>query len=540
MKYLSVMFLSFFSLIFAEVPINWGSSQTISTPTTEHADSCNVAGDSSGNFIMTWSQEVGGTNYYIKASYSSDSGATWSAPANISGIDCRYNGNVVMDESGNAIAIWAYTGGSYDRVQVSYSSDYGANWSAPQTLSADGQNASSYSVVMDETGHGIIIWRRSDGSNRRIQETHTSDYGANWSAPITLSPSEQTATTPQIVMDITGHAIIIWSNSTAGYVQEVYTSDYAANWSSVSNLAEISIFPFAYICMDRSGHAIFSFTYGDDVQNFVTKSSVSSDYGATWSAASTVSSYARANPVTEGMFTGSGAGNAVLFFTVYSATFSSADLYSVRSSDYGATWSTPLLIYFTSSSTDDFNIILNVGSNDALVSWKEEEGVGYATVKATNTSDYGVNWSSVQTISPVQHDLGSLTTYIYGTGNNIKTIAAWKGEVTGVPSVVQYITGTQATKTSTLNITSSEQQKRSFPWEVDLVNQISWSPPTVGDPVYYKIYADSAKTILLETFGADDFSYENHRRKKGTSNSYWLTWTDLEGYESTPVEVTLP
>ncbi|MHA2429106.1 MAG: hypothetical protein ACXADB_13885, partial [Candidatus Hermodarchaeia archaeon] len=48
-------------------------------------------------------------------------------------------------------------------------------WNQPAiNLSEAGQDALRPQVAMDETGHAVAVWRRSNGSNYIIQESHSS------------------------------------------------------------------------------------------------------------------------------------------------------------------------------------------------------------------------------------------------------------------------------------------------------------------------------------------------------------------------------
>ena len=67
---------------------------------------------------------------------------------------------------------------------------------------------------MDNSGHAIVVWGKFNGSNFIVQERHSSDYGASWSAtPATatnLSENGENAYIDQIVMDNSGNAILIY------------------------------------------------------------------------------------------------------------------------------------------------------------------------------------------------------------------------------------------------------------------------------------------------------------------------------------------
>ncbi len=251
-----------------------------------------VTMDETGNAVAVW-YRYDGSNYIVQESHSSDYGATWSAASDLSvaGQDAD-SPQVTMDETGHAVAVWYRDDGSKNYiVQESHSSDYGATWSAASDLSAAGQFAYNPQVTMDETGNAVAVWRRYDGSNNIVQESHSSDYGATWSAASDLSAAGQNAASPQVTMDETGNAVAVWRryDGSKNIVQESHSSDYGATWSAASDLSVAGQTAYGpQVTMDETGNAVAVWYRYDGSKNLVQESH-SSDYGATWSAASDLS-----------------------------------------------------------------------------------------------------------------------------------------------------------------------------------------------------------------------------------------------------------
>lgn len=110
----------------------------------------------------------------------------WSAPVNISA--ARQNAQtprVAVDGSGRATAVWDRSDGSNSIVQVS-SSLNGAAWSTPVDVSAAGHNACLPQIIVDGSGLATVVWERFDGTNYIVQGS-TSLNGAAWSTPVNLS-----------------------------------------------------------------------------------------------------------------------------------------------------------------------------------------------------------------------------------------------------------------------------------------------------------------------------------------------------------------
>ena len=81
-----------------------------------------------------------------------------------------------------------------------------------QTLSGQGQNASSPQVAVDTDGDAVFTWLRSDGANQRVQARARSAAGV-LSAVQTLSGPGQNALGPQVAVDADGDAVFTWRRS---------------------------------------------------------------------------------------------------------------------------------------------------------------------------------------------------------------------------------------------------------------------------------------------------------------------------------------
>ena len=179
----------------------WSGPVPIST-----GDSSTIATDANGNVIVTWNDELG-----VLASRSTDSGLTWSAPVPISlvGQNTLGNGNVTIDGSGRAFAMYLFFDGSLDTIlSVSTSTDSGLTWSTPVEVSEAGESAFSPSLSIDATGRAIVIWEGTTGPAAGIIRSSTStDGGITWSDPIAVA---ETRGTTRLTHDANSRALAIW------------------------------------------------------------------------------------------------------------------------------------------------------------------------------------------------------------------------------------------------------------------------------------------------------------------------------------------
>jgi hypothetical protein len=87
-----------------------------------------------------------------------------------------------------------------------------AEFGDPVTLSRAGESAVTPQVAVDATGDALVVWARSDGTDIRIQARARSAAGVL--GPIeTLSRAGQDALEPQVGIDADGNALVVWTQS---------------------------------------------------------------------------------------------------------------------------------------------------------------------------------------------------------------------------------------------------------------------------------------------------------------------------------------
>jgi hypothetical protein len=155
-----------------------------------------------------------GSNDIIQTSSSTDGGATWSSVVDLSatGQDA-YDSQIAAAPNNTLTAIWYRSDGSNDIIQTSSSTDGGATWSTPVNLSAAGESAYTPQIAAAPNNTLTAIWYRSDGSNDIIQTSSSTDGGATWSTPVNLSAAGESAYTPQIVAAPNNTLTAIWYRS---------------------------------------------------------------------------------------------------------------------------------------------------------------------------------------------------------------------------------------------------------------------------------------------------------------------------------------
>ncbi|NGX33423.1 MAG: hypothetical protein K1060chlam4_01490, partial [Candidatus Anoxychlamydiales bacterium] len=394
------------------------------------------------------------SNDIIQVTSSSDYGANWNTPIDLSDIGqnattpCFANGSTEK----NVYAAWVRSNGTNDIVQFSSSLNFAQNWISPQDLSATGQNASNPHMITNFIGdHVYSIWTRSNGINNIIQFSRSSDFGQTFSNPVDLSDVGQSAATPQIATNINENCVCaIWtrSNGTNDIIQFKHSPDYGANWNSTLDLSETgenarnpriitngsSI--YAIWARQESGNYRAQFrkstdsgdTFSDvidlspsgfDVKNsrIVTSNDakyiyvswytfdgmftdvhvvISNDSGDVFSGAHGLNKYGENCQDTD--ITTDNIGKNT--YVVWTRSNGYYDIVQIgKSSDYGATW-TPygMDLSLTDESAKNPRVATNQSGKEVYVSWARSDGTK-DVIQEVHSTDYGVTFSVPKVVS---------------------------------------------------------------------------------------------------------------------------------------------
>jgi hypothetical protein len=232
----------------------WSAPQNLSAPGGD-AEGPEVAFDSAGNAVVVW-ERFNGTNYLIQAS-TRPAGGGWSLPDDLSlpGQDAA-NAQVALDPSGNAIVVWERTEGPVVRVQTAVRPIGGA-WSAPQDLSAPGEDARAPQVAFDGYGNATAIWSGSNGAHYVIRAAER-PFGGGWSAAEDLSAAGHSVDFPQLAVDPLGDAIAVWRRSDDGSNGSVQAAVRPAGggWGAVRDLSTAAQVFDPDVAVDSAGNAV--------------------------------------------------------------------------------------------------------------------------------------------------------------------------------------------------------------------------------------------------------------------------------------------
>ena len=359
-----------------------------------------VGVDAAGNIYAVWEDDAA-NNSNILFSRSTDGGATFSTPQNISrSASFPYNPRLAVQSDGTINVIWLDTPSIAYDVYYARSTDGGVTFSAPLNLSHDGADNALPQIAVDASGNINVAWE-NDNVTFGVFYTHSADGGATFSAPVNLATNTRGSFAPELV--VAGNNVYVAWEDDFNFQSDISFSrstDGGATFSAARNLTNNPSNAFgAKLAVDASGNLDLAWI-DNPAGNFELMFSRSTDNGATFSAAVDVSN----NPGDAGdaQMTTDAAGNVYMVWRENTPPEFNRDIYFVRSMDGGVSFSSPLNLSnnFGNSTAPWLNLDAAGSIN---VSW-EDTTPGTSQIFFTQSKDNGTTFSAAQNVS---NDAGS-------------------------------------------------------------------------------------------------------------------------------------
>jgi hypothetical protein len=350
--------------------VTWSTPVNLSAA-GQNASDPQLTVDGSANVTAVWARSDG-SNPIIQASTSTNGGVTWSTPVDLSAAGASaFNPQVAVDGSGNLTAVWRRADQGFATIQAATSTDGGATWSTPVDLSAANQNAFNPQVAVDGSGNLTAVWSQDVGSDGIIQASRSTDGGVTWSTPVNLSAAGQNASDPQLTVDGSANVTAVWArdNGSNPIIQASTSTNGGVTWSTPVNVSaggQDAFYP--QVTVDGSGN-LTAVWYRPDGFNFIVQASTSTDGGATWSTPVDLS--AAGASARDPQVTVDGSGNLT-------AVWEREDgldiiVQAARSTDGGVTWSTPVDLSAAGQNASDPQLTVD-GSANVTAVWARSDG----------------------------------------------------------------------------------------------------------------------------------------------------------------------
>jgi hypothetical protein len=244
----------------------WGTAKLIETNNAGDASQPQVAMDSSGNAIAVWYQYDGNWSSIFANRYVAGTGWGTAELIETDNAGDAREPQIAVDSSGNAFAVWYQWDGT--RYSI-FASRYlaGTGWGAVKLIETNNAgDASQPQVAMDSSGNAIVVWEQSDGTRYNICANRYI-AGTGWcSAKFIETDNAGDALYPQIAMDTSGNAIAVWGQSD-GTLNNIWANRYVAGtgWGTAKLIEKGNAGDALYpqIAMDSSGNAFAMWMQSD-------------------------------------------------------------------------------------------------------------------------------------------------------------------------------------------------------------------------------------------------------------------------------------
>jgi hypothetical protein len=252
----------------------------------QNAQTPSVVMSDYGSALIVWSQSDGASYQIYKSEFVFGG---WTRPSSLNDHISQggasynaYNPKAAMDKYGNTLVVWYQN--NDDNFHIFKSECRNGVWSHPSgindNISPDGTSAYDPKPSMDNNGNALIVWFQSNGVNNQIFKseyrngawTHPADLNDN------ISPDGTFALYPQLAMDDSGNAVIVWRQQNVSAIWQIYKSEYRNGvWTHPANLAD-TLSPGgttaiqASVAMDNIGDTLIAWRQSDGSSNQIFKS----------------------------------------------------------------------------------------------------------------------------------------------------------------------------------------------------------------------------------------------------------------------------
>ena len=168
----------------------------------------------SGDKIYTvWSDNSSG-NLEIFFARSTDGGANYSSPTNLSNDADQSRAPSIAISNSNIFVVWSGGGGSNSEIFFARSTDGGASFSIANISQNSGF---SYTPQLAASGSNVyVVWNDNTDGNLDIMFARSTDGGASFSASVTLSDNTGGQSSIPSIAAYSSNLYVVWNDNTDG------------------------------------------------------------------------------------------------------------------------------------------------------------------------------------------------------------------------------------------------------------------------------------------------------------------------------------
>lgn len=173
----------------------------------------------SGDAVVVWLQ-VGNEFHVLARRYTPGSGFGKEERIDREGGEVS-NWQVAIDSAGSAIAVWTQSDGTNDNLWANRQVK-GGDWGNAELIGALPGTARSPQIRMDRSGNALVIWEQFDGVTSIMANTYKP--GPGWKTAQAIETSDGNAAGATMAMDDSGNALVVWLQ--AGAFADVWANRY--------------------------------------------------------------------------------------------------------------------------------------------------------------------------------------------------------------------------------------------------------------------------------------------------------------------------
>ena len=383
--------------------------------------------DHVGEICVAW-KDGNPENGDIYFSRSTDQGASWSYPLNISDTPDDSDQPALAVSGGRIYVVWEEAAAGNRDIYFSRSSDSGASWSSALNVSHDSGSSTYPALAVDSGGAIQAAWQTHSPGNDEIYFCRSTDWGATWSAAVNVSHNPGLSWRPVLAVDGGGRIYGVWQDSTPGN-WEIYFSrsgDHGATWSTALNISGTADYSWAPAAtVDHLGRLHLAWREGtvNSGRLFFRRSS---DHGSSWSPAAAISDAPAGSE--EPVIGVNSSGHICVVWRQGSPI--SSEIYFSRSTNLGVSWSSAQNISHTPGGSVSPAVALNSLGHIQVV-WQDFTPGNYE-IYFCRSINHGSSWSSAQNISNASGSSTSPAITVNGPGH---LQAAWRESIPGNPDI---------------------------------------------------------------------------------------------------------
>ncbi|MFE9440470.1 FG-GAP-like repeat-containing protein [Streptomyces sp. NPDC006602] len=202
-----------------------------------------VAEAPDGTLTAAWGTRTnsGATNEVYAATRGGD--GTWSVPVQVStaateGADSASNPSVVITSDGTAVVVYRQRVGPSASLRAVSRAAGAAEWSAPVAATGSYQSVGDPEATASDDGTLTVAWQGTDESENGSILTATRSADGTWSAPETVTATDNLAETPEPLIAPDGDVTLVWVDYTSMFGTRTATREADTGaWSAVRTLS---------------------------------------------------------------------------------------------------------------------------------------------------------------------------------------------------------------------------------------------------------------------------------------------------------------